>query len=246
MTGPARARVICSSAAVAAALAAGTAGASGPAPTQTASRTLITYGKSVTLTGHVSGAGTVMLQANPFPFHGGFRTIATRHAGPGGDYSFEARPSHANRYRVVFLRGATVRRSAAMSVYVDDRVLALSCDLCMSANTSGPHTLTVHYEALAPPGKVAVRGPVYFYYGLLDGTSPPASVALVKRVALHRKGHTLSYTVTYAVDFPVTAFQFRVAACFRNAEKIDGVGLPGHQHCGDRTLTRRQYLGYLG
>ena len=165
---------ICSGAAVAAALATVDAGASAPTPTLTASRTLVTYGKSVTLSGHAGSAGKVTLEANPFPFRHGFHTIATAQVSSSGDYTFVARPSHANRYRVLVTHNRQTMRSPGISVYVEDRVLLLTCNLCTTANSAGSHTLTVNYVAETPPGKVGVRGPVYFYYGLVEGTQPSA------------------------------------------------------------------------
>jgi hypothetical protein len=233
----------CAAAAAIVSAAAASAGASGTRPTLHSDRSLIQYGERVTLAGHAAAGARVTLQADPFPFRGEFRAISSARAGADGDYSLTARPSHATRYRVLGARGG---RSAPVSVYVDDRVERLSCNLCAGANSPGLHTLSLSYTAEAPPGRVAVRGPVYFYFGLVSGAAPPAKISLLKRVALHRSGHTLRYSIAYAVDFPATAFQFRVAACFKAAEARDGVGLPGHHHCGARTLSRKQYLNYLG
>jgi hypothetical protein len=234
-------------AALAAAAAVATAaGASATAPKLQASPTVIAYGKSVSLSGRATPAATVVLEAEPFPFTRGDPRIAAQRASAAGADHIGARPSHATHYRVLITHDGNSVMSAAISVYVDDRVLMLSCALCTISNASGSHTLTVDYSAKAPPGEVGVRGPVYFYYGLVEGTSPPGKVGLVEKAALRRHGHKLSYSFNYHVDFPAPPFEFRVVACFRNAEAKDGVGLPGHHHCGEHTLTRQQYLGYLG
>lgn len=254
MRTPARALALLTTAALTTPPATGAVAATGsaaPGASATASKlqaapTLVAYGKSVTLSGHVTPAARVVLEADAFPFTRGYRKIASKRASAAGDYSFGARPSHATHYRVLITHHGNTVMSAAISVYVDDRVLVLTCNLCNISNASGSHTLTVDYSAKAPPGDVGVRGPVYFYYGLVEGTSPPGKVGLVKKAALRRNGHTLSYSVSYDVDFPGPPFEFRVVACFKNAEAKDGVGLPGHHRCGSQTLTRQQYLGYLG
>lgn len=225
---------------------AASAAAGAQAPTLHPSLTLVEYGRPVTLSGHAPPGVTVVLEANRFPFRAGYHSVSSARANSAGDYSLSARPSHATRYRALVGGGAQRLRSAAVSVYVEDRVSVLSCSLCTGTNAPGSHTLMVKYSAQAPPGKIAVRGPVYFYYGLVDGSNPPSKINLAKKVSLHRSGHTLSYSFGYGVDFPASPFQFRVAACFRDDESKDGVGLPGHHHCGDRTLSRQQYLAYLG
>jgi hypothetical protein len=52
--------------------------------------------------------------------------------------------------------------------------------------------------------------------------------------------------VHYEVHFPAERFQFSYVTCYRDAEAMDGLGLRGHHHCGDPTLTRAEYSGYLG
>jgi hypothetical protein len=245
MTRSARALAIGPAVTALAALVATSAGASATKTLQ-ASHTLLPYGTPVTLGGHVAARAKVQLEADAFPFRNGYRLVGAKRAGADGSYTFTARPSHATHYRVRVTHAGKTKVSRAISVYVDERVEELLCNLCNVAYAPGAHTLTVQYSAEAPPGKVGVFGPVYFYYGQADGSSPPESVSLVKKVALNRRGRTLSYSVSYAVDFPSTAFEFRVVACFKAAEALDGVGLPGHHHCGDRSLTRQQYLGYLG
>jgi hypothetical protein len=235
-------------AAVMTATPAATAGATstGAAPKLEATPTLVAYGKPVTLSGRATPAAKVLLEAEVFPFTHSYRKLASKRVSAAGTYSFSARPSHATHYRVVVSHDGNIVTSAPISVYVDDRVLKLSCNLCSVGAAPGSHTLTVYYSGKAPPGDVAVRGPVYFYYGVVEGATPPRKIGLVRKAALRRHGHTLSYSIRYRVDFPVAPFEFRVVACFRNAEAKDGVGLPGHHHCGDKTLSRQQYLGYLG
>jgi hypothetical protein len=216
------------------------------APSLRASRSLVQYGKSVTLRGHAAPGALVALEWSPFPFRRGYGKLSTTHANLSGEFSFGVRPSHAVHYRAAFTAGGRTLKSAAISVYVNEKVLTLSCNLCTISDTPGPHTLTVQYSAQLPPGRFAASGPVYLYFGLLSGTTPPQRIKRVQRVPLHRSGRRLTYTIAYHVVFPAPPFQFRVAACFKQAEAQDGLGLPGKHRCGAKTLTRRQYLGYLG
>jgi hypothetical protein len=200
----------------------------------------IVYGRSLNLSGHESlgGSQTAILQADTFPFSGGFHTLKSVHT--TGNYSFAVSPSHATRYRVT----VGPRSSAILSVYVLARTTSLSCNLCHPGNTPGTHTLTIAQTIQAPPGQVAIHGSEYFYYALASGTStPPNALKLVKTVPLHINGHTISYTVSSTVTFPNTLFEFDYATCYKDEESTDGIGLPGHHHCGDASISRNEYLG---
>ena len=45
---------------------------------------------------------------------------------------------------------------------------------------------------------------------------------------------------------PRRTSRVQVVTCYKDAEVQDGLGLPGHHHCGDPTLTRAEYSGYVG
>jgi hypothetical protein len=200
----------------------------------------VTYGATIKLSGHESAGGSrpVALQADAFPFTGGFHTVASRVT--TGPYSFTVKPSHATRYRAM----VGGRTSPVLTVYVLERRVSSSCNLCVFSDTSGTHTLVVSATLEAPPGPLAATGPEYFYYAQTNSTAPPSTLRLVKTVPLHVHGHRLSFKVVYTVHFPLGAFRFSYEACSRDAESADGVGLPGHHHCGDATIKRgAEYLG---
>jgi hypothetical protein len=231
--------------------AAGAAGASSSRLTLRASRPYVTYGQDVALSGEDTAQGhgvahaPVTVQASEFPFQSAFQAIASGHTDAGGHYRIKVRPSHATRYRVS-IKG-TSATSPTVTVYVTARDQG-SCNLCSANNGSGPHTLIVGDVYQFPPGAIAAQGPAYFYYGQRDGSQAhPASIRLVKTVPLRRLKHNrLQDTVQYVAHFPATMFHFTFVTCYKDAEALDGVGLPGHHHCGDPTLTRAQYSAYLG
>lgn len=200
----------------------------------------VVYGKSVTLSGHESLAGSrsFVLQTQVFPFTGTFHTIARGKT--TGSYSIAVKPTHASRYRVK-VGGAT---SPVLTVYVVGRELSGSCNLCQRNNPPGTHTLTVKATVLNPPGPYA-GGPVYFYYGQNNASSVPLStLRLVKRTAPNIHGQDLSTSVSYRVLFPAgEPVRFNFALCVKDAESKDGVGLPGHHHCGDARVKLGEYLG---
>jgi hypothetical protein len=233
--------------AVACAVAVSAAAASGTtSPTLTASAHVagvpaVVYGNSMKLSGHESAAGsqTVILQDEAWPFSGGYVNAASSKT--TGSYSFTIAPAHATRYRVM----VGTATSPVVTVYVLKAVLSNSCNLCSIHNTAGTHTLVVKETFQEPPGTVAVNGPVYFYYGQTNGsTAKPGTLSMVTTVPLHKRGSRLSFTVSYTVRFPKgQAFEFLYNACYRDRESMDGVGLPGHHHCGDNTVKADAYLG---
>jgi hypothetical protein len=211
----------------------------------------VTYGQDIAFSGRYTAQGRgianvpIVLQTDEFPFSGGFQSVAFKRTNASGEYSFSVRPSHASSYRV------SVEGSPAISpmatVYVVARDLG-SCNLCGSGNTPGLHTLVVGDVYEVPPGPLAIHGPEYFYYGQNNNSgAAPATIQLVKTVPLRRiAGNKLEDTVHYTVYFPAGPFEFKFVSCYKDAEPQDGLGLPGHHHCGDPTLTRAEYSGYVG
>ena len=211
------------------------------ARTHVAGLPAVVYGKSITLSGHESlgGPRSFVLQAQVFPFTSPFHTIARGKT--TGSYSIAVKPGHATRYQVKVGSAS----SAVLTVYVLGRQLSTICNLCQQTNAPGAHTLIVKATVLNPPGPVAVRAPVYFYYGQNNGSRvPPSTLRLVKRAPLDIHGQDLSSSVTYRVLFPAgEPFRFNFAFCVKDAESKDGVGLPGHHHCGDASVKLGEYLG---
>jgi hypothetical protein len=96
----------------------------------------------------------------------------------------------------------------------------------------------------APPGPLAQHGPVYFYYAQDRSTTAPRTLRLVKKVPLQITGDRLSFHVVYKVHFPTGVFHFSETYCWKDTESRDGVGLPGHHHCGNARISASdRYLG---
>jgi hypothetical protein len=158
-----------------------------------------------------------------------------------GKYAFVVTPTHATRYRVrIGTRGAT---SAVLTVYVIEKELVNSCNLCTTFAGPGRHSLKVREVLQPPPGPIGVKGPGYFYYAQVSGTRPPARLTLRKIVPLEISHHEQSLSAGYRVTFPTSRIEFAYELCSRDAEAQDGYGLPGHHHCGDPSVKRGEYLG---
>jgi hypothetical protein len=218
-------------------------GASGPTLTageRVAGLPAVVYGNSVTLSGRESfgGSRSFVLQVQVFPFTSPFHTVARGKT--TGSYSIAVKPAHASRYRVKVGSATT----SVLTVYVLGRPLDTICNLCQQSNSPGTHTLIVTSDVLNPPGPVAIRGPWYFYYGQVNGRVPPRTLRLVKRAPLIIHGQDFSSSVTYRVRFPAgKPFTFNFTACLKDVESEDGIGLPGHHHCGDASVRLGEYLG---
>jgi hypothetical protein len=230
-------------AAIMAAVGATSLAAGGPTATLAANKHVdglaaVMYGSSITLSGHepLSGSRSFAVQAEAWPFTGGFTTITSSKT--SGNYSFVVSPSHATRYRVVIANGPT---SPVLTVYVLDKRLSLSCNLCNKNNSAGAHTLIVKGRFQRPPGPIGNKGPVYFYYALNPSTTTPTILNLATTVPRHFVGNTFTFKVSYTVQFPNTTFRFGEDVCWRDQEAITGVGLPGRHGCGSAKINRFNY-----
>lgn len=104
-----------------------------------ATPTTITWGRSTTITGKVTGSGNagvpVDLQADPHPFaDNGFTTIANSATNAAGDYSFVQQPKLNTRYRVI-ARTSPAATSAPALVGVRIRVTRRVSDRTPRAGT---------------------------------------------------------------------------------------------------------------
>jgi hypothetical protein len=174
----------------------------------------VTYSHSITLSGReTAGSRRVELQSNPFPFTHGFHTIVEVATGRSGKYAFVVTPTHATRYRVrIGTRGAT---SPPLTVYVLDREVVNSCNLCTAFAGPGTHTLKVREVFSPPPGTIAVKSPGYFYYGQVNGTRSPTAMTLRKSVPVEISHHKEALAVSYRVTFPRGPVQFAYQLCYR-------------------------------
>lgn len=107
----------------------------------------ITFGRSTTITGKVTGNGnsglSVDLQADPFPFEdNGFAKIASTTTDANGDYRILARPSAHTRYRVSAKASPAVE-SSIVTVLVRLRVKFAVSDTTPNAGSLVRFTGTV-------------------------------------------------------------------------------------------------------
>lgn len=208
-----------------------------------------TAGKAATISGTTGDgqAGTaVELQASKFPFSSGFATIGQTQTGSGGSYSFAAKPTLATRYRVVLASDATSQSSVA-TVYVSPNWMSHT-NRCVPGTFSCQLHISAHVVYPAGTANREGKKRVYYYFGDRSGsqTVPPASVRLIKKGRQHR--HGLEYRVAFSVKFSTpTAFDYRWEVCTKDTEALDGLGLPGHHHCGARSIPMSAIQqGYIG
>lgn len=209
-----------------------------------------THGKTATISGNTGDglAGeAVELQASAFPFTSGFATLGQTQTGSGGSYSFTAKPTVATRYRVALVSAPT-SPSSTITVYVG---------LSWSGHTRGRCAAGASSCSLSFSGKVVYPAAVaksegakiaYYYFAVRYGsqTTPPSAVRLVKTGAQSHVGHRyeMGFSVTFAT---VKAYRYEWEICTKDTEAQDGIGLPGHHHCGDRSISDAALQeGYIG
>ena len=107
---------------------------------------VVTWGGTVSLSGHVAGSGvngtTVALQEAPFPFAAGFTQVATARVNARGDFRFASRPlAIGTRYRAVTLTNLSVTSGtieARVRAQVGIRRTSRSAGRCGSSGGSRP------------------------------------------------------------------------------------------------------------
>jgi len=204
-----------------------------------------TFGKPAHLRGTVATgtAGTALvLEASPFKT-AGFSEVAHARTTAGGAYTFSPKPTLATRYRVV-LADDPSSTSPVVSVYVGSR------DIHDYGCANGPVcNLHVGDTLVYPPSVAAREGAkkMYFYVGVVS--SSQATVPRVKLVATgpqHRVGSS-RFRLDFSYSFPTPGpYRYNWVACTRDTERVDGFGLPGHHHCGDRTIAYPAYTLWTG
>jgi hypothetical protein len=208
------------------------------------------YGTAATITGAVADGQTgtaVELQGSTFPFHAGYTTLAQTVTGDGGSYSFTAKPTLATRYRVVLASDPT-SQSTVVTVYVVERSTNRPSRPC-----GGGFRCQKHFSAdVVYPAGVAKREgakKVYYYFGIRYGsrTTPPSRVRLVGTGRQHHRGGS-RYRLGFSVSFSTMAdYYYYWETCTKDTEARDGYGLPGHHHCGARSITYKAIQnGWIG
>jgi hypothetical protein len=198
------------------------------------------------------------LYAQQFPFTtpaapvGTPITLSTTGTSP---YSFTDTPAFATRYQVeLFASDGTtlLATSSAVTVYV----AAFGLPFTGYSQCSRPvcHQ-TLHFRVLVPPSalhsEMARKWYLYFGLRLSSAGTPPAPKTLRlsaghARVLSTRKlnGHEYAVTWTYTFSIGDHGYNWLAAVCQRDVEAKDGLNLPGHHGCGNKTI--RTNIAYLG
>jgi hypothetical protein len=204
------------------------------------------YGTPVQITGRVGNgqAGVaVVLQASTFPF-AGFSAVGHAMTAAAGGYTFSARPALATRYRVA-LTSDPASTSHTVTVYVLPSIVVVNPP-CANGQQCVLH---VGVDAIYPPA-VAVREgakPAYFYLGVRNGSSTlhPSRLNLIQTGSQHRVSGN-RFSVRFTTSFPTPrAYHDNWWVCTKATEAADGLGLPGHGHCGDRSIPYPIPPGYI-
>jgi hypothetical protein len=213
-----------------------------------------------TVSGKVTGAATgdtLTLLADPFGGKG-FAATGTpvTLTGSSATYSFHVAPFVATRYKVALADGTvTDAVSAVQTVYVTEgggdygghgscsrdhctfvEPLAVWLPASAIRNEKAKHVYV--YFAFDP--KIFNRHPVFPRY--LDRW--PATVS--KPRVLSATDYQITITIHFTSAVPHAAEYGIWTSCTRDTESKDGIGLPGHHHCGQRQVTWAEGNSYLG
>jgi hypothetical protein len=177
---------------------------------------VVTWGGSVSLSGHVAGSGAagtaVALQEAPFPFAAGFAQVATARANTRGDFRFASRPlAIGTRYRAVTLTNLSVTSST-----VEARVRA----------QVGIRRTSRTRRTLRLAGGV--------HPGLPDG------IATLQRRTRHGGWALVNRKPLKAIDANTSRYRFRVFKQRRaRYYRVKVAARDGGAHLGDSSAVRR-------
>jgi len=170
-------------------------------------------------------------------------------------YSFTVAPTLATRYRVeLFASDGTtlLATSSTVSVYV----AALGSGISGSRRCHRPvcHE-TLHTKIVVPPSVLhsEMARKWYLYFGLnLRRTGVPPAPKTLRLGAGHARlvstkklnGHEYAVTWRYTFFIGNDGYYWPPSLCQRDIEAKDGLNLPGHHRCGNKTIpTNIVYLG---
>jgi hypothetical protein len=211
-----------------------------------------------TLQGTASGVAVgavAKLLAQAFPYQTAPRVVATSAlavAGTSAPFSFSVAPQLSTHYAVEVLASSVATTaegtSTTLTVYATSTGSGSNAESCRASRC----TLTVHLTTVVPPSTIGVerRKHEFTYLDLVttaSGVRPtPTTYALVNATVRGPTvtGRDLHYVLTIAYREPRDAYWFFWEACTRDTLSLDGLGLPGHHGCGDRTFVATSpYLG---
>ncbi len=198
------------------------------------------------------------LYAQPFPYQHApaqVGSVILHPAGTTASYGFQVTPTLATRYRVELFASSTASAplgtSPVATIYVATGGTSENSQTC-SRPVCHESMLTTNY---VPPSalQTEISKPWYPYFGinLSSGKEPPPPEWLILEAG---SGHVtasrrvsadeFSETVTFSFRIGNDAYYWDWTTCSKDAESVDGIGLPGHHSCGDeRVLDSAPYLG---
>ncbi len=178
----------------------------------------VSYHDRAAVSGQVQTNGTpdpgvkVMLQSNPFPFHG-YRTVASRTTDASGRYSFSAGPSLNTHYRVLGPSG---------SVSPTDRSIELDSFCC--ASSTAPGTIIHAQIDIRYPTRAPEAGQKAYWYVALNGAryAPLRATTTIPRPFKAGWSHLSAYLRSGAR--PGVRYNYRWYVLYRDQPRL-GVGV---------------------
>ena len=211
--------------------------------------TWATFGSTAQISGTTADgqAGTDLeLQQSVFPFNAEFSSVGQTTTGAGGAYSFTTKPSVATRYRVVLASDAT-STSKAVTVYVAAHWINHSTRSCSGFSCTKHSRTRSSSRRRSPSVKLGnARTSTSASATAPNPRRPPASSWF--KTGRLRHLHGARYGTGFRVTFSTPqAYYYEWAICTKDTETKDGLGLPGHHHCGAPSIRNSAIRkGYLG
>jgi hypothetical protein len=209
-----------------------------------------------TISGSVTGAASadkLTLLAEPFgstTFSTTGKSLTLNGSSPES-YSFFVAPSLATKYRVRVSTGLTPDvTSTVQTVYVSPLSGAIPSTKC----SHGHCKVFVKVFTLLPASAFRTEsGKKWYVYFVYDPRLRPFRFLPLDTHAQVSRAHKINgseYEITINIPFNSTlrnAGRFAFwAACTKDTVTRDGMGLPGHHGCGDRRVSVRAAITYLG
>ena len=170
-------------------------------------------------------------------------------------YSFTVTPTFATHYMVkLFASNGTTLLATSSTVTVYDSDLGLGFTGAKRCRRPVCHQ-TLHFKIVAPPSALhsEMARKWYLYFGLrLSTTGEPPPPKTLRLGAGHahllstRKVNGHEYVVNFTYSFRIgnDGYFWISNLCQRDIEAKDGLNLPGHHSCGNKTIPAN--IPYLG
>ena len=172
-----------------------------------------------------------------------------------GPRRFTVTPTFATHYMVkLFASDGTTLLATSSTVTIYDAGLGLGFVGAKPRHRPVCHE-TLHFKTVVPPSALhsEMARKWYFYFGIrLSATGvPPAPKTLrlgagQAHLVSTRKVNSHEYAVSWTYTFRVghDGYYWLPNLCQRDIEAKDGLNLPGHHSCGNKTIPAN--LAYLG